>query len=56
MCTRNFYTERHVALAVALGGRIGQAPRNAKLYVSEQARACTAEELARVRQEQAEEA
>jgi signal transduction histidine kinase len=54
--TPNFYTDRHLALAVALGERIGQALRNARLYVSEQARAQTAEELARLRQEQAEEA
>ena len=54
--TPNFYTARHLSLAVVLGERVTQALRNARLYASEQARARTAEELAQIRQEQAEEA
>ncbi len=52
--TPNFYSQRHLDLAIALGEQVGHALRNAKLYASEQARAQTAEELARLRQVQAE--
>ena len=52
--TPNFYTERHLALAVILGERITQALRNAQLFASEQERSRTAEELARLRHAQAE--
>ena len=53
--TPDFYTERHLALAVTLGEHLTTALRNARLYTAERERARAAEELARVRQEQAEE-
>ena len=53
--TPDFYTERHLALAVTLGDHLTMALRNARLYTAERERARAAEELARVRQEQAEE-
>ena len=49
----DFYTERHVRIAAALGDRVTQALRNARLYAAEQERSRVAEELARLRQEQA---
>ena len=51
----DFYTEGHLALAVTLGEHLITALRNARLYTAERERARVAEELARVRQEQAEE-
>jgi signal transduction histidine kinase len=47
--TPNFYTEHHLAQAVAFGERVTQALRNARLYTIEQQRAGAAEELARMR-------
>jgi two-component system sensor histidine kinase KdpD len=47
--TPNFYTERHLTVAMAFAERVTQALRNARLYMAEQQRAHAAEELARLR-------
>ncbi|MDB5057514.1 MAG: domain S-box protein [Chloroflexi bacterium] len=51
ICSRvpNYYSERHLQRAIALGERVTQALRNAHLFSAEQARARAAEELARIR-------
>ena len=54
--TPNAYTDRHVCLVGLFGERVTQALSNARLYATEQARVLAAEELARLRQEQAQEA
>jgi diguanylate cyclase (GGDEF)-like protein/PAS domain S-box-containing protein len=51
----HFYTEHHMRRAVAFAERATQAVRNARLYAAEHGRALAAEELAKLRQEQAEE-
>ena len=53
--TPRTYTAQQVQIALAFGERIAQALRNAQLYVAEQERARAAEELARLREQQAEE-
>ncbi|MDB5074109.1 MAG: phoR [Chloroflexi bacterium] len=45
----NFYSQRQVGLAAAFGDRIGQALRNANLYVAERERARASEELMQLR-------
>jgi two-component system sensor histidine kinase KdpD len=47
--TPNYYTEQHLARAMALGERVTQALRNARLFQLEQQRARSAEELARLK-------
>ena len=47
--TANFYTEQHLARAIALGERVTQALRNVRLFQLEQERARNAEELARLK-------
>ena len=54
--TPGFYTERHLADAIALGGHVTRALHNARLYTAERERAAAAEELARLHAEQAAEA
>jgi PAS domain S-box-containing protein len=49
--TPNYYTEKHLARAIALGERVTQALRNARLFQLEQQRARTAEELARLKED-----
>jgi diguanylate cyclase (GGDEF)-like protein/PAS domain S-box-containing protein len=51
----HFYTEHHMRRASAFAERATQAVRNARLYAAEHERALAAEELAKLRQEQAEE-
>ena len=43
------YSERHVRVAAAIGERVGQAVRNARLYAAEQERRLAAEDLAVLR-------
>ncbi len=52
----DFYTERDIRIAAALGDRMTQALRNARLFAAEQERSRVAEELAALRQEQIREA
>ena len=49
--TAKFYTEQHLARAVALGERVTQALRNVRLFQLEQQRTRSAEELAHLKED-----